>query len=104
MELVLAERGLNSLSSDQVEGNAEKIILLNLSENNMNNSNLLDTFTSLETLILDKTHSKLMSFTSQGYTWRCASNDSWPRLSKSTATSDSFLATNHKTKSYRKRN
>jgi hypothetical protein len=54
MELVLAERGLNSLSSDQVEGNAEKIILLNLSENNMNNSNLLDTFTSLETLILDK--------------------------------------------------
>ena len=55
MEIILAERGLNALAAEHLQGGqASECNLLNLSENNFNSCHLLDTFTSLQTLILDK--------------------------------------------------
>ena len=54
-EIILVERGLSKLTLEHLpEGGASHTILLNLSENAITSSYLLDTFTSLETLILDK--------------------------------------------------
>lgn len=56
MEIVLAERGLNSLTVELIgnKAKAAEATLLNLAENSMSSSHLFDNFTSLETLILDK--------------------------------------------------
>ena len=54
MEIILAERGLHTLTIEHITTPANEVLLLNLSENNMSSSNLFETFTSLETLILDK--------------------------------------------------
>jgi len=62
-EIILVERGLSKLTLEHLpEGGASHTILLNLSENAITSSYLLDTFTSLEVVSLSNSIIKNIVF------------------------------------------